>query len=181
MESESEMTDIVRLTHKTQTCLLPAQLTHASIRHQQASESNPYSNILPATVKVNGMRIRPSNVYRFIRGGLPHSVEWFARQNAKGDRVMTDNSSAFLAKEFSTTCEKLSVQPQAHAPTRHARTEGRAIHPDAATRVGPIASRTTARRIANGRSRYLHFYNYQRAHSAIAYNPHISRLDRNNS
>ena len=27
---------------------------------------------------------------------------------------------------------------------------------------------------------YLHFYNYHRAHSALDYNPPISRLDRNN-
>src|SRR5436305_10562732 len=48
--------------------------------------------------------------------------------------------------------------------------------------VGPIASRTTPRRSANVGSlpTYLHFYNCHRAHSAISYNPPISRLDRNN-
>ncbi|HKO54406.1 MAG TPA: IS481 family transposase, partial [Thermoanaerobaculia bacterium] len=27
---------------------------------------------------------------------------------------------------------------------------------------------------------YLHFYNHHRAHSALAYNPPVSRLDENN-
>jgi transposase InsO family protein len=112
---------------------------------------------------------------------LTRAVEWFAQQNVKVERVMTDNGSAFLAKQFAATCEKLSVRHKRTRPYTP-RTNGKA------ERFIQTLLREWAYRFAYDSSEerkrwltpYLHFYNYHRAHSAISYNPPISRLDRNN-
>ena len=112
---------------------------------------------------------------------LTRAVDWFARQNVTVERVMTDNGSAFLAKEFVATCEKLSVRHKRTRPYTP-RTNGKA------ERFIQTLLREWAYRFSYDSSAerkqwltpYLHFYNYHRAHSAVAYNPPISRLDRNN-
>ena len=112
---------------------------------------------------------------------LMRAVDWFAQQNVKVERVMTDNGSAFLAKEFAATCEKLSVRHKRTRPYTP-RTNGKA------ERLIQTLLREWAYRFAYESSAerkrwltpYVHFYNYHRAHSALAYNPPISRLDRNN-
>jgi transposase InsO family protein len=112
---------------------------------------------------------------------LTRAVEWFAQQNVKVERVMTDNGSAFLAKQFAATCEKLRVRHKRTRPYTP-RTNGKA------ERFIQTLLREWAYRFAYDSSEerkrwltpYLHFYNYHRAHSAISYNPPISRLDRNN-
>ena len=112
---------------------------------------------------------------------LTRAVEWFALQNVKVERVMTDNGSAFLAGQFARTCEALNVRHKRTRPYTP-RTNGKA------ERFIQTLLREWAYRFSyetsDERKRwltpYLHFYNYHRAHSAIAYNPPISRLDRNN-
>jgi len=56
---------------------------------------------------------------------LRRAVEWFAQQNVTVERVMTDNDSAFLAKEFATTCYELSVRHKRTRPYTP-RTNGKA-------------------------------------------------------
>lgn len=112
---------------------------------------------------------------------LTRAVGWFAQQNVKVERVMTDNGSAFLAKEFAATCEKLSVRHKRTRPYTP-RTNGKAerfiqtLLWEWAYRFSYDSSLERKRWLTP----YLHFYNYHRAHTAIAYNPPISRLDRNN-
>jgi len=112
---------------------------------------------------------------------LTRAVEWFALQKVKVERVMTDNGSAFLAGQFARTCEALNLRHKRTRPYTP-RTNGKA------ERFIQTLLREWAYRFSyetsDERKRwltpYLHFYNYHRAHSAIAYNPPISRLDRNN-
>jgi len=112
---------------------------------------------------------------------LTRAVEWFALQKVKVERVMTDNGSAFLAGQFARTCEALNVRHKRTRPYTP-RTNGKA------ERFIQTLLREWAYRFSyetsDERKRwltpYLHFYNYHRAHSAIAYNPPVSRLDRNN-
>jgi transposase InsO family protein len=112
---------------------------------------------------------------------LKRAVGWFAQQNVTVERVMTDNGSALLAKEFATTCDQLSVRHKRTRPYTP-RTNGKAerfiqtLLREWAYRFSYDSSLERKRWLAP----YLHFYNYHRAHSAIAYNPPISRLDRNN-
>ena len=112
---------------------------------------------------------------------LKHAVEWFAMQKVTVERVMTDNGSAFLARQFATTCEALNIRHKRTRPYTP-RTNGKA------ERFIQTLLREWAYRFSYNTSEerkrwltpYLHFYNYHRAHSAIAYNPPVSRLVRNN-
>jgi len=112
---------------------------------------------------------------------LTRAVEWFALQKVKVERVMTDNGSAFLAGQFARTCEALNVRHKRTRPYTP-RTNGKA------ERFIQTLLREWAYRFSyetsEERKRWLtpslQFYNYHRAHSAIAYNPPVSRLDRNN-
>jgi len=112
---------------------------------------------------------------------LRSAVEWFAMQKVKVERVMTDNGSAFLAGQFAKTCEALNVRHKRTKPYTP-RTNGKA------ERFIQTLLREWAYRFSYDTSEerkrwltpYLHFYNYHRTHSALAYNTPISRLDRNN-
>jgi len=112
---------------------------------------------------------------------LNRAVEWFAQQKVKVERVMTDNGSAFLAKEFAATCARLSVRHKRTRPYTP-RTNGKAerfiqtLLREWAYRFSYESSEQRKRWLTP----YLHFYNYHRAHSALEYNPPISRLARNN-
>lgn len=112
---------------------------------------------------------------------LTRAVAWFAQQNVKVERVMTDNGSAFLAHHFARTCATLNIRHKRTRPYTP-RTNGKA------ERFIQTLLREWAYRFSYGTSAerkrwltpYVHFYNYHRAHTAIHYNPPISRLDRNN-
>jgi transposase InsO family protein len=112
---------------------------------------------------------------------LKSAVDWFAMQKVKVERVMTDNGSAFRAGLWAKTCEAQNIRHKRTRPYTP-RTNGKA------ERFIQTLLREWAYRFSYGTSEerkqwltpYLHFYNYHRAHSAAAYNPPISRLDRNN-
>jgi transposase InsO family protein len=112
---------------------------------------------------------------------LTRAVEWFVKQNVKVERVMTDNGSAFLAGHFAKTCAALNIRHKRTRPYTP-RTNGKAER-FIQTLLREWAYRfsyTTSEERKRWLTPYLHFYNYHRAHSATAYNPPISRLDRNN-
>jgi transposase InsO family protein len=112
---------------------------------------------------------------------LTRAVEWFALQKVTVERVMTDNGSAFLAGQFAKTCAALNLRHKRTRPYTP-RTNGKAerfiqtLLREWAYRFSYETSEERKRWLTP----YLHFYNYHRAHSAMAYNPPISRLDRNN-
>ena len=111
---------------------------------------------------------------------LSNAVSWFAQQNVRVERVMTDNGSAFVSKDFREHCTALGVTHKRIRPYTP-RTNGKA------ERFIQTLLREWAYRFAYESSAerkrwltpYVHFYNYHRAHSALGYNPPISRLDRN--
>lgn len=112
---------------------------------------------------------------------LANAVSWFAKQNVRVERVMTDNGSAFVSRRFRERCETLGIRHKRTRPYTP-RTNGKA------ERFIQTLLREWAYRFAYESSAerkrwltpYVHFYNYHRAHSALDYNPPISRLDRNN-
>jgi transposase InsO family protein len=112
---------------------------------------------------------------------LIRAVEWFALQNIRVERVMTDNGSAFVARQFTALCRTLQIRHVRIRPYTP-RTNGKA------ERFIQTLLREWAYRFAYNSSEerrrwltpYLHFYNFHRAHSSLAYNPPISRLARNN-
>lgn len=112
---------------------------------------------------------------------LTRAVAWFAQRGVVVERVMTDNGSAFISRDFRDTCSRLHVTHVRIRPYTP-RTNGKA------ERFIQTLLREWAYRFSYGSSKerrrwlapYMHFYNYHRAHTALAYNPPISRLDRNN-
>ena len=112
---------------------------------------------------------------------LSNAVSWFAKQSIRVERVMTDNGSAFVSQGFRERCTALGVRHKRIRPYTP-RTNGKA------ERFIQTLLREWAYRFAYESSAerkrwltpYVHFYNYHRAHSALDYNPPISRLDRNN-
>jgi len=114
-------------------------------------------------------------------GFLANAVSWFAKQNVRVERVMTDNGSAFVSRQFRERCDALGVRHKRTRPYTP-RTNGKA------ERFIQTLLREWAYRFAYDSSAerkrwltpYLHFYNYHRAHSSLGYNPPVSRLDRNN-
>lgn len=112
---------------------------------------------------------------------LVRAVRWFARSDIRIERVMTDNGSPFISTAFKRLCDVTGIR---HIRTRPytPRTNGKV------ERLIQTLLREWAYRFEYQSSHerrtwlrpYLHFYNCHRAHSALGYNPPISRLDRKN-
>lgn len=112
---------------------------------------------------------------------LANAVSWFSQQSVQIERVMTDNGSAFVSRAFEAQCTALGVRHKRIRPHRP-QTNGKAerfiqtLLREWAYRFAYESSAERKRWLAP----YVHFYNYHRSHSALDYNPPISRLDRNN-
>jgi transposase InsO family protein len=112
---------------------------------------------------------------------LKNAVRWFAGFKIDIERVMTDNGSAFRSRQFGQLCSDADIKHKRTRPYTP-RTNGKV------ERFIQTLLREWAYRFSYASSDerrqwltpYLHFYNYHRAHSALDYNPPISRLDRNN-
>jgi len=112
---------------------------------------------------------------------LTSAVAWFALQKVRVERVMTDNGSAFLSRQWKQLCAGLKIKHKRTRPYTP-RTNGKA------ERFIQTLLREWAYRFAYNSSAermrwlkpYIHFYNYHRAHTALDYNPPITRLDKNN-
>ena len=112
---------------------------------------------------------------------LTNAVAWFAHHGVTVERLLTDNGSAYMSFKFRDLCAQINVRHlriRPHRPQTNGKVE-RFIQ----TLLREWAYRF-AYRSSEERKRwlepYLHFYNFHRAHSALAYNPPISRLDRKN-
>jgi transposase InsO family protein len=112
---------------------------------------------------------------------LKNAVSWFSGFKIDIERVMTDNGPAFVSREFGQLCSDARIKHKRTRPYTP-RTNGKV------ERFIQTLLREWAYRFSYASSDersqwltpYLHFYNYHRAHSALDYNPPISRLDRNN-
>ena len=110
-----------------------------------------------------------------------NAVAWFSRHHVKVQRVMTDNGSAFLSSSFAELCNDAGIKHKRIRPYTP-RTNGKVerfiqtLLREWAYRFSYSSSEERKRWLTP----YLHFYNLHRAHSALAYNPPISRLVRNN-
>jgi transposase InsO family protein len=112
---------------------------------------------------------------------LKQAVAWFAQHDVRVDRVMTDNGSAFVSRQFTGLCRALDIRHVRIRPYTP-RTNGKAER-FIQTLLREWAYRFTYQTSDERRrwlAPYLHFYNFHRAHSALGYNPPVSRLVRNN-
>lgn len=112
---------------------------------------------------------------------LQRSVSWFAHHGVTIKALLTDNGSPYVSYEFAAACRALNIRHKRTRPYTP-RTNGKA------ERVIQTLLREWAYRFTFNSSAersnllppYLHFYNRHRAHSALGYNPPLSRLTRNN-
>src|SRR6185436_16708247 len=112
---------------------------------------------------------------------LKNAVNWFGGFKIGVERVMTDNGSAFVGRQFTELCSDTGIKHKRTKPYTP-RTNGKA------ERFIQTLLREWAYRFAYDSSAergrwlepYIHFYNFHRAHSSLGDNPPISRLDRNN-
>ena len=111
---------------------------------------------------------------------LSNAVSWFANQNVRVERVIADNSSAFVSKPFRERCHDLRLRDKR---TRPYTTQTTARRNASSTLLGDwryrFAYQSSAER-DRWLTAYLHVYNYRRTYSALDYNPPISRVDRRN-
>ncbi len=103
---------------------------------------------------------------------LENAVEWFARQKVIIERVMTDKRAGCASMRI----KHKRIRP--YTPKTNGKAERfiQTLLREWAYRFSYETSDERRRWLTP----YLHFYNYHRAHSAVAYNPPISCLDRNN-
>lgn len=104
---------------------------------------------------------------------LARAVIWFQRHNVRAREVLTDNGSAFVSHLFGAICRSLSIR---HIRTRPytPRTNGK-VERVIQTLLREWAYRFTYNSSAERMkwlARYLHFYNFHRAHS-----PCVQRAD----
>lgn len=112
---------------------------------------------------------------------LHSALAWFRSHGVEPRRIMTDNGSAFTSHDFRRLCRKLDIRHTRIRPYRP-QTNGKV------ERMIQTLLREWAYRFSYNSSQereqwllpYLHFYNFHRVHSALGYNPPISRLDKNN-
>jgi transposase InsO family protein len=108
---------------------------------------------------------------------LARAVAWFARLSIQIRRVMSDNGSGYVSRAFRRACQTLAVR---HLRTRPytPRTNGKAerfIQTLVREWAYVRAYRTSPRRTA-ALSGWLTYYNRQRPHASLGYQPPWSRL-----
>jgi transposase InsO family protein len=111
-------------------------------------------------------------------GVLRRAVAWFADRGVTVERVLSDNGSAYKAKDWSTACAELGITVKKTRPYRP-QTNGKIERFHRTLADGWAYARyydtETARREAL--PGWLHTYNHHRHHSAIGGKPPISRLN----
>jgi transposase InsO family protein len=116
-----------------------------------------------------------------VEAFLVRAVEWFRSRGVTVEAVMTDNGPAYLSKRFAALCRALSIKhlrTKPYTPRTNGKVE-RMIQTLLREWAYALAYPTSDER-RRWLVPYLHFYNVHRRHSALNYNPPISRLDRNN-
>ena len=111
-------------------------------------------------------------------GVLRRAVAWFADRGVTVERVLSDNGSAYKAKDWSKTCADLGITVKKTRPYRP-QTNGKIERFHRTLADGWAYARyydtEDARRAAL--PGWLHTYNHHRHHSAIGGKPPISRLN----
>lgn len=116
-----------------------------------------------------------------VVGFLRRAIRWFANHGIPIKRVMTDNGGGYISRKFRAFCaarglRQIRIRP--YTPRTNGKAE-RLIQTLLREWAYRFSYPSSARRMAM-LTDYLHFYNHHRAHSALGYNPPISRLVGNN-
>jgi transposase InsO family protein len=118
-----------------------------------------------------------ANAAAFVR----RAQGWFAGQHVSIKRVLTDNGSGFISREFARTCDELTIRrkrTRSHRPQTNGKAERliQTLLRECVYRFAYDSSEQRRRAI----DRYMHFCNHHRAHSSLNDSAPISRLIGNN-
>ena len=122
-------------------------------------------------------RRRYSPEYKIAAMGLAGQVGGFKRHGVKVDRVLTDNGGCYRSHLFKTACWHLGARPKKTRPytPRTNGQAGRFIQTSIKEWAHSQAYESSAER-ADHLAPLLNYYNNQRPHTALNYQPPISRL-----
>jgi len=112
-----------------------------------------------------------------VAGFLRRAVAWFARRGVQAQRVLSDNGSAYRSRLVAAACQALTLDHRFTRPYTP-RTNGKAerfIQTLLREWAYVIAYPSSAHRTA-ALSRWLHYYNWHRPHTALHRQPPISRV-----
>jgi transposase InsO family protein len=113
---------------------------------------------------------------------LQRAVKWLGKRQVRVERILSDNGSCYIARDFAELCNQLGIKHSRTKPYRP-RTNGKAerfIQTLQREWAYAFTFQASAER-SELLPRYLHFYNHHRAHSALGAKPPISRLSLNNA
>ena len=108
---------------------------------------------------------------------LEAAVAYYASLGIKVERVMTDNGSCYLSRDFAKACKKLAlkhIRTKPYTPKTNGKAE-RFIQTSLREWAYARAYNTSDERTAE-LPRWLHRYNWHRPHASIGSKPPISRL-----
>ncbi|MCB9896953.1 MAG: IS481 family transposase [Planctomycetes bacterium] len=107
------------------------------------------------------------------------ALAWFAERGVKTQRVLTDNGSGYLSRDFAAACRDAQVR---HLKTRPytPRTNGKAerLIQTLLREWAYVRPYVSSRRRTAALSAYLRRYNERRPHASLGYAPPVSRLPR---
>jgi transposase InsO family protein len=112
---------------------------------------------------------------------LRRAQRWFAEYKVTIARSLTDNGGSYKSRVFAAAADELCIRRKRTRPYTP-RTNGKAerfiqtLLRECIYRFSYVSSQQRQEHL----SRYLHFYNYHRAHTSLNMNPPISRLVGNN-
>ena len=113
---------------------------------------------------------------------LRRAVAWFADRGIDTQKILTDNGSCYVSKNFAEMCTSLNIKHGRTRPYRP-RTNGKAerfIQTLIREWAYAFTFHTSADRV-HLLPKYLHFYNHHRAHSALGGQAPASGLTLNNA
>lgn len=110
-------------------------------------------------------------------GFLDRAVRWFAELGVRVERVLTDNGSCYVSKEFRAGCDRLGVTHNRTRPYRP-QTNGKAERlVQTLLREWAYAKPyTSSRRRTQALKRWLRYYNHVRLHGSLGNRPPMTRI-----
>jgi transposase InsO family protein len=110
-------------------------------------------------------------------GFLERAIRWFATLGVRVRRVMSDNGSCYISRDFAAACASRRIKHLRTRPNRP-RTNGKAERfiQTLQREWAYAAVYQTSRQRAQALDPWLRFYNHQRPHGALGHQPPGSRL-----
>ena len=138
-------------------------------------------DLLHLDIKKLGRIVRPAHRVTGDRRDSVDGAGWDAGLGVVIARLLTDNGSAYRSKAFAAVCDELGIKHRFTRPYTP-RTNGKAERfiQTALREWAYVATYSNSAHRQAALQPWMHRYNHHRPHSALGYQPPISRIPRNN-